>query len=145
MVKIAAKFTKAEIKKLMLDKKQRLVDVIIFNLNSIGEQFVINARANKTYKDRTGNLRSSIGYVVMFNGAQLNENFSGTVNGVKFAKKAIAEIKQKYPTGIVLICVAGADYALYVESKGYDVISGASLQAESDLKKAIKKIQLKIK
>ena len=35
-----------------------------------------------------------------------------------------AQAAAQYPNDIVAVIVAAADYALYVESKGYDVISG---------------------
>ena len=109
MVKIVPKFTKADIKKLMLQKKQAIIDAIVFNLNQIGENFVVNARS-KTKKqggfgDITGNLRSSIGYAVLYNGAVLNDNLEGTIEGVRYARKAIADIKKKVPIGLSLICL----------------------------------------
>ena len=82
MVKVVPKFTNADIKKMILQNKQAIIDAILLNINRIGEEFVINARDNKTYKDQTGNLRSSIGYVVLYNGKQLNKNFEGTIDNI---------------------------------------------------------------
>src|SRR5687768_10758084 len=118
-VKIVPKFTKADIKKMLELKKQRILDAITQRLQRIGEKFVTNAR-NKTkaeggFGDITGNLRSSIGYVILYNGAQLNADFDGkTAEGVVFAKKAVADISAKYPTGFCLIVVAGMEYAAAV-------------------------------
>jgi hypothetical protein len=145
MIKIVPKFTKADIRKMMLERKQVILDAITQRLQFVGEKFVIAARNNRTYKDVTGNLRSSIGYVILYNGKQLSDNFQGTASGVVFAKKAVAEIRQKYPIGFVLIVVAGMDYAAAVEAKGFDVISTSSIEAKNDLKKALKNLNEKLK
>ena len=47
----------------------------------LGEKFVNKARLEGNYKDRTGNLRSSIGYIILLNGKIVNQNFSGKTKG----------------------------------------------------------------
>jgi hypothetical protein len=120
--------------------------VILLNLHRIGESFVTEARNTETYKDRTGNLRSSIGYIILHNGEQLFESFKSTggKDGVSKAREVVDEIKQKFPSGFVLIGVAGMDYAAAVEAKGYDVITSSALQAETSLRIAIKRIESKL-
>lgn len=88
-----------------------------------------NAKLLNTYEDRTHYLRSSIGYVIYNHGEKVAESFSSTGGtkgsaGVEEGKRRAAEAAAQYPNDIVGVIVAGADYALYVESKGYDVISG---------------------
>lgn len=143
---IVPKFNSNDIKAMVEEKKKRIEAAILLNLQRIGEAFVTQARETETYKDRTGNLRSSIGYVILRNGSQLNENFEsrGGPNGVEQARKIIEEAKLKFPTGFVLIGVAGMDYAAAVESLGFDVITASSIQAEVDLKTAIERIKRKI-
>ena len=150
-VKIVPKFTKADIRKMLEARKQLILDKITERLQKIGETFVTNAKNNGTmflgpfltsgYKDHTGNLRSSIGYVILYNGAQLNSKIEGEAEGVRFAKKAIADISLKYPSGFVLIGVAGMDYAAAVESKGFDVISNSATIAAIELRNAMKRFQ----
>jgi hypothetical protein len=116
---------------------------VIATFQYVGETFVRNARLNGNYVDRTGNLRSSIGYIILQNGQQLAQNFAegpngtdratGVLNGITIAE----EIAVEYPKGIVLICVAGMDYALYVENKGFDVITASSLEAQTQLKELL--------
>jgi hypothetical protein len=119
-------------------------------LQAAGEQFVKIAREEGSYKDRTGNLRSSIGYVIVSDGTILeyafqkasegSEGDKGVDAGYELAKK----ISTSYTTGMVLIGVAGMNYALAVEAiKGLDVITGASIQTEQWLKKALKAISNK--
>ncbi len=75
----------------------------------IGEEFVTNARQNHTYRDRTGNLTSSIGYVIVSLGKIVVENFEVAEDGeegLQKGKELAAEIAARYPYGFALICVA---------------------------------------
>lgn len=108
---------------------------------------VNHARTTDTYKDRTGNLRSSIGYVLYFNGQLVHENFQmsgvrmGGSNteakgskGTKSGRDLAHEVALKHPTGFVAVIVAGMNYALFVEAKGFDVLTGATLNLPKHLK-----------
>jgi len=83
----------------------------------------------------------------MLNGAQLTEDFEGTQDGVRYAKRvamdAAKELASKVKRGYVIICVAGMRYAAAVESKGFDVITGSAIQAKEDLRAAFARITLK--
>jgi hypothetical protein len=76
------------------------------------------------YIDDTENLRSSIGYVIYNNGQRISQNFEGKSDGVNKGIQVADTAAQSWGTGIVAVIVAGEDYAGYVESKGYDVLSG---------------------
>ena len=153
-IKIIPNFTKTQITEVLEKRRENLGKAILLRFQRIGETFVTNARNNGNYKDHTGNLRSSIGYVILKDGEQLFENFKsfpsvdpkaeGTSVGSENAKAAIDDIAQQFPTGFVLIVVAGMDYAAAVESKNYDVLTSSSLIAESELKTAIGTIQGKL-
>ncbi|MFJ1439294.1 hypothetical protein ACILPE_06110 [Capnocytophaga canimorsus] len=93
-----------------------------------GERCVAEARSNGNYKNQTGNLRNSVGYRVILNGIVQKEANINSLN-----KKITDEISLKYPTGLVLIVVAGMNYASYVEAKNYNVLSSAELMAEQIL------------
>lgn len=116
-------------------------------LQAAGEQFVKLAREQGNYKDQTGNLRSSIGYIIVSDGAILDSNFQksgkgtegdkGIENGNRIAK----EVAKSYNNGMVLIGVAGMNYSVFVEAmEGLDVITGASIQTEQWMKKAIQSV-----
>jgi hypothetical protein len=143
---LVPKFDKTKIIQILEKKRKGIKNAILLNLKRVGEQFVAQARDNDTYKDRTGNLRSSIGYVILYNGRQIKQNFEnrGGKKGVETAKKFIDDAKKNFPTGFVLIGVAGMDYAAAVESRGLDVITASSQQAEISLKEAINRIKIKI-
>jgi hypothetical protein len=104
------------------------------------------AKQLDTYQDQTNNLRSSIGYVVYNNGEKVAEHFTQTgagsqgtgTTGIAKGKKVAEEAAKEFPNDLVGVVVAGEDYALYVESKGYDVITGPCLEAYSILEKNLK-------
>jgi hypothetical protein len=89
------KFKAADIEKAFAQKVQQIEQVILLNLQRIGEEFVTTARNNGSYKDHTGNLRSSVGYVILKNGEQIDQNFK-TFPGVP-KKKKTRQPKGKFP------------------------------------------------
>lgn len=115
---------------------------IIWTLAMIGENFVNDARNIRTYKDQTGNLRSSIGYIIARDGNIIQENIEGKAEGRSQAKKTAEEVLKENRKGFVLIVVAGMEYAAAVESKGYDVITGSVPAAKALLKSKIKEYGL---
>lgn len=108
-------------------------DKAIQTLQYLGEQFVNNARLSGNYTDRTGNLRSSIGYIILNDGVIVDKNFEGKAKGKSEAQAVADEVALQYPNGYVLIGVAGMNYAAYVEAKGFDVIT-SSVPSSNDLK-----------
>ncbi|SEV88907.1 hypothetical protein SAMN05428988_0156 [Chitinophaga sp. YR573] len=155
VIKIKPKFTAAQIEKLLNGKLDLISKAYFERLQYIGENFVKNARENATFTDRTGNLRNSIGYIILKDGKQLISNFRKTTSGdgetkiegkggFQIGQEKAQEIGEKFPKGFVLICVAGMNYAAAVESLGFDVIASSSIIAKDELKKAIESIFKKI-
>ena len=104
----------------------------------VGETFVNDAKQSGAYKDQTGNLRSSIGYILVNNGQIQKQNYSGkSAKAKKQITDFVNQLKSQYK-GLVLIGFAGMDYAAAVEAKGYDVISGSAPTA-AIMKKAFEK------
>ncbi len=141
---LTPKFTKADVAQMVKDRINRINEAILFNLQTVGEQFVRNARSTKTYGNITSNLRSSCGYVILQDGRQLQSNFEGTSKGQQKGKEVAGEVASQFPRGFVLIGVAGMEYAAAVEAKGYDVISSSAITAENALRKAIVRLSKKI-
>ena len=115
---------------------------IIWTLAMVGENFVNDARSIRTYKDQTGNLRSSIGYIIARDGNIIQENIEGKAEGRAQAKETANEVLRENSKGFVLIVIAGMEYAAAVESKGYDVITGSVPVAKALLKSKIKEYSL---
>jgi len=120
---------------------------IVWGLAEVGEAFVNDAR-NKTpaegsFTDQTGDLRSSIGWVVARDGNILTAKFEGkTAEGRAQGHKIADEVLRQYSKGFILIVVAGMEYAAAVESKGKDVITGSIPAAKELLKRKIKEWRL---
>lgn len=112
-------------------------------LQYLGEEFVEAARYHGTYKDRTGNLRSSVGYVVAVDGAIEVDGFSAHnskgAEGVKEAKKLAKSLVRQNSSGYVLICMAGMDYAVCLVAMDYDVIDTAEYVVRRKWNKLFKK------
>ncbi len=132
-----------------LDRQiQKRIQVIINIFNWVGMQCVKIARdATKlnTFKDQTGNLRSSIGYAILIDGKIYKTDFKQVKEGAEGKKTGlnlINELARKHSRGIVLIVVAGMNYASYVETKR-DVLTSSELQAKVLLPKMLKQLGLK--
>jgi hypothetical protein len=123
---------------------KRKEQVITRNLCYIGEKCLNEARNNGRYIDRTGNLRSSIGYVVVEDGnivqisnfSQVKHGKQGSSDGKNFVKRLIS----KFPKGICLIVVAGMNYATYVSARGFNVLDSSELLAEKLVPQILKEI-----
>ncbi len=111
-------------------------------LHDIGVDFMNRARANKTFQDHTGNLKSSIGYTILLDGKVIDEGFEGETEGITQAQTVVQELARDNPEGFVLIGLAGMEYAAAVESKGYDVITGSTPGASELLDYYKRELQL---
>lgn len=144
-IKITPKFTEAQLRADIKKRVKAIHQGFLEELEMIGEEFVKNARENGNYKDQTGNLRNSIGYVLFENGKPIRENIQQTVpskggdkNAATIARMMARKVAQKHGTrGLLLVCIAGMDYAAAVESRGFDVISSSTIIAKNDLKAAV--------
>ena len=114
--------------------KQQTPAMIIQALETACLEVLQKARTLDTYKDQTHRLRSSLGYVIYKDGQQVASNFQSTGGekgdeGVQIGQQRAAEAVAGIP-GIVAVVVAGADYASYVEAKGFDVLTGSAMQLQ---------------
>ena len=126
--------------------KQAVPAMVIQAIEVACIQVIQKARTLDTYKDQTHKLRSSLGYVIFNNGQQVTSNFQstggekGTEGMTEGQQKAIAEAQAH--EGIVAVLVAGADYASYVEAKGYDVLTGSALELEQLFRAELQNLSL---
>jgi type II secretory pathway pseudopilin PulG len=120
---------------------QRFQRAVIRTLCDAGEEIVNKCRnAGKPhhYRDQTGNLRSSTGYILLIDGRVVSMSDFTAVSGpkgdgkdgVKEGKQYAKDISKRHRTGIALIVVAGMNYAEYVEKRGWDVLVSGKLHAE---------------
>ncbi|RNL50770.1 hypothetical protein [Pedobacter jejuensis] len=144
---ITPKFTKQDIKNAIKKKVDAYHRAVEARLKFTGETFLRIAREDGAYSDRTGNLRSSLFFKVLYNGKVLSDGFeaaTGGDEGLKEAKKIANKIARDYPKGFALVCGAGMNYAAAVESIGKDVITGSSQKIEKLLKSALERINGKV-
>lgn len=136
----------SEVEKELTVASQRLQQAVLYNLAYVGERVRNAAVENGSYKDRTGNLRSSVGYVIAIDGKVVQVGSFGGSNpagqgqgeGESFAKSLVSQ----FPKGFALIVVAGMDYASFVSAKGYDVLDSAELLAEKLVPQMLRKLKI---
>ena len=118
--------------------KKTSLDTLVY----IGNKCVSIARDKDmggNYTDQTGNLRGSIGFVVAKNGEILYSSAfepvqgkDGTLGteGPALGKQFAEQLAMEQPSGkMVLVFVAGMNYASPVEARGRNVIASAYLFA----------------
>ena len=131
---------------------------ILRQLEYIAEDVLNDARSKGSYMDRNGNLRSSIGCRIYYNGkpiksykvqlvgnptepekrqslSELQSNFNEAME--QYASDNIAQIE-----GFTIALVAGMDYAYYVEAKGYNVLHESNILLQQRVKELIAKLNL---
>lgn len=148
---IYQKTPQSEVNNYLLEQIEKRENSIVRTLQYIGTECVNEAKTNSGYIDQTGNLRSSIGYVVLKNGVAQNnyqstfdvvkQGESGKHTGTEFLNSLISQNSK----GIVLIVVAGMNYAAHVEATGRNVVTSAELLAEKLVPQILKEIGFKVK
>jgi len=116
---------KIELTKMLLKRKD---EGLLAVLNRIGVEAVNWARENGNYTDRTGNLRNSINYAIFKDSKLLQDNGNLTSEQISAISNEIEKVN-----GYTLVIYAGMYYGVYVEARGYVVLSG-SLQASETSK-----------
>lgn len=138
-----------QIMQYMQDELNAYERVIIRRLAYCGDECVTQAREFGSYQDQTGNLRSSTGYVIVKNGQIISgsgfSSVSGGSEGTQVGPTFARQLASEFPRGIVLIVVAGMNYAAYVEAKGYDVLTSSEILANRIVPKMLNKLGLEKK
>lgn len=142
----------SEIQKYVRLSIERIDKVVIRNLQRLGEEAVIytrNRTGEESWYDQTGNLRSSVGYVIAKDGdIVMTGGFSKVLRGdegVSDGKEFAIEIAESHPGRYVLIVVAGMNYASYVEEmENKDVLASASIFVQKKLPMMVKRIEEQI-
>lgn len=141
---LVPQFTQGQIK----DRVDAFIRVIekrqIQRLQYLGEQCVTKARLDGDYMDQTGNLRSSIGYILFKNGVAIHQSFTQVGSGLKGTnegRSTAIKVGSKYNNGLCLVVVAGMNYALAVESRGRDVLTSTELFAIQEMPKLLAELK----
>lgn len=130
----------------MRERAERINRAIIRTFQYIAEVLVREARMKGDYIDQTGNLRSSIGAIILLDGQVVSRSgFEVVMGGSSGANEGLTyaqEIAAAYPRGIALVVVAGKDYAVHVAARGRDVLSSAVLKAEDIVPRMMRQLNL---
>lgn len=133
------------------------MDDLLYALQYVGESCVKIAReelpksrGGNSYEDQTGNLRSSIGYIIVRDGKIYSKSVPDKVKngdeGIQKGQAYLESLAQKWGRqGAYLIVSAGMNYAEYVEARGYVVLSSAELAAPDLLREILSKLGFKMK
>lgn len=138
MVSIRMTTTKSQLKEIAVATLKEMRGRAISILARVGEEAVNVARntamkSGRDWQDQTGNLRSSIGYIICEDGRVIGQSAfpqakdtatEGPTTGLNYATSLASQTK-----GLALVVVAGMKYAIYVADKGYDVLSSSQMHA----------------
>lgn len=158
-------FTHDELKDVLRQKMGIIRTLLINEMEYAGELAISEARdpadEDKNYTDRTSNLRKSTGYFIFDNNLVVKGNFEedAALGGGRFSRRKPNRRQQKKkrsgnattganvgrqkahvianesPTGLTFVMVAGMIYGVWVEARGYNVLTPASQIAEENIKK----------
>lgn len=125
----------------MMQRIDMLMMQIVQALNNVGIEATNIARETHLYTDRTGNLTSSIGYIIILDGQvqgvsgfeQVKDGDQGSSIGMEY----VVQQEKSHAEGLSLIVVAGMPYAAYVERMNLNVLKGAEEYAVGEAKKKI--------
>lgn len=150
----SAAFGKGEVHKTFAEYALRVHRAIETVMQFIGEECVKIAREQGAYNDITGNLRNSIGYVLVKNGDIICKNFEERVSskvidaangkGILEGQALAEELAKRFTKGYALIVVAGMHYAHYVESLNKDVLDSAERYALQRVPKLMQMLKTQI-
>jgi len=140
-----AKFSLPDLRAQFAEIENNIESAIINEVVGLGEELVNHARSVRTYMDQTGNLRSSIGYIVADRHGIVSDNFKATTpSGASGKAKAQTQAQNAVSGlnhGIKLVVVGGMEYAADVERRGYDVLASAEQKANIEVPKIIQRIK----
>lgn len=142
----------SEVHDTLMREAERVERLTIRALSKLGEQCVTKIRdrvGDKSWYDQTGNLRSSVGYVIAHNKniiqySTFNQVKQGS-EGVKTGKDLAKELAKRYSNNYVLIVVAGMNYAEFVEAMdNKDVLASTELWAREQVPLMLEKLKRQI-
>lgn len=137
--------TDREIAQMLLAAVDEEMEEACVIASKIGEDALAIARNEHIYIARSGNLQSSCGFAVTYNGATFSvtpftpapgESKPDGVTGSNAGKAYLEEcLKNRLDQGVTFSMVAGMNYAGYVEDWGGDVLKSAEIHVKAEFEK----------
>lgn len=153
---IEVKMDMRQIREYLNREAQRHLQRTITLLQYVGETVVNDIRTShiSNWTDQTGNLRSSIGYIITVDGRPIDMSAFGKVTGPKpdpnepdgtqSGRDYARQLASLYPEGIALIVVAGMEYASYVEKRdNKTVLAQGEVEARRLVEQMIRELNSK--
>lgn len=142
----------SEIDAMIKVETKRVDELTIQALAGLGNECVTEVRSRsqkESWFNQTGNLRSSVGYVVVAHGSIVKmSGFETVLNGSEGSmtgRKLAEELAKNYLSGYALVVVAGMHYAEYVEAKeSKSVLASAELLAHTEVYNMIEKLKSQV-
>lgn len=146
------RFTSDQIDAELERRRVKIEQVITRSMNVLGIKAINHARTNRGYRDQTGNLVNSTGFLLLKDGLQISDNFKKTgqgteiseVDGEQVGRSLALQIASEFSQfkGWVLIVVAGMEYAASVEYlHGKNVLAATELFLRIEMPKTIESIR----
>lgn len=158
---IECKMDMRQIRDYLNKEAQKHLQRTITMLQYVGETVVNDIRTShiSNWIDQTGNLRSSIGYIITMDGKPIStskfekvlgpeaekEGYTETVDGTQAGRAYAQSLASIYPNGIALIVVAGMEYASYVEKRdNKTVLAQGEIEAKNLVEQMIRELNSKV-
>lgn len=143
---MALKAANSNFEQLLQQRLSNIEKVLIYRLEAYVEELINDAKLSGEYNDQTGNLRSSIGGVLLRNGIPVAyrgfEPLAGGTQGTMTGKDFINRMIPQMGKGYVILVVAGMQYASYVEQlHNLNVLSLTEMKAVRELPGILKEIR----
>ena len=148
-VSFKSKINIKEVERAIRKKADLIHKATLSRFRFLGEKLLTHARNSREYMDQTGALTSSMGYVITYNGQVIENSFlktetdsdrEGRRKGQEVALNTIADLKEGY----AIVAVAGMSYAIYVEAKGYNVLTSTEIFCEHEFPKMVEQLNKNI-
>lgn len=137
--------TNKEIAQMLLDAVDEEMEESLVIASKIGDDALAISRSEHAYHAQTGNLQSSCGFALTYNGKIVAKtpftpdpgpNNPDGETGSREGKAYLEEcLQDRLEQGITLTMVAGMEYAGYVEDKGLDVLRSAEEHVRQEFDK----------
>jgi hypothetical protein len=146
MFKITADFDMKDVEAYINSETEAWFDELVETFREKGREFTEKARARtkeeRGFNNITWNLRSSIGYCLMYEKKVVESYFPSIIGGTE-GEEVGRDLAERlatygdYGDGIILVLVAGEDYASFVEATGKEVISSSTTDFQIELTKLL--------
>lgn len=154
---VKAQFSPKKFEEYLAQCQQLAMDEVFKTFAFLAEECVNRVRdrsADDSWIDHSGNLRSSIGYIITVNGeiavkggfkptnAPDGNGSEGQKTGADYAQSLVSRFSS---TPLALVVVAGMEYAVFVEARdNKDVLAATELWARAEWKRREPQLKAKI-